>query len=322
MRRRSMSGYQVPERKNDQRKVLLYVEGKDDKEIIEQCWLPRYKNLLKDIRVEAVDSGGCKQVLARVQADLSDPEVIAIGLLDRDALMQSSCGAKGREVFLETDDKVYDAQASSVFGSTLERRILVLRHLELENLLLISLPALMQKQLHRRKGVPAWTDPENTAEQLVQMAEELLPRQAARLCAVQRPDPQPKVENPGGHLSKPVAPTQSESDLLAKYSDWLDPDSLNDAIRQLRAFDAPPGSPFEVRWKHLNRIAKGKWMITLLCRRWIDLDADPLKRDLAHTIADKGKEHFKEVENLFDVIVDRARTIAHEHYTPPPGASP
>lgn len=300
-------------------KIRLFVEGKDDLTILSDCWLSKLPSAPRQApQFEHVKgAGGCTQVACRVQADLHDRDVIAMGLTDRDVLIQNKYIEQGLPVFLNVDDQSFAQQAPQVFGDELAPRMWVLHHHEVENLLLTNLDALHNKQVHKKKeSTPRWSDEENVAEHLMLMAKELLPRQAASLCA-RALNPTPEVEFGDKHSHNPTSPEKVRDELKQSYA-WLDASTFATREQGLLAFAASADSSYKDQWKSLNRIVKGKWIFQMLCARWTSLKIDPLREDLARTLVDKNHgQPPAEIVTLFKAMQQRAKEIAHEPANPP-----
>lgn len=303
-----MGAVASPERSLDV-KVRLFLEGKDDVDVLWRRWIKELPSSGRDLpeiqRVEAAE--GCSAVIDRVNGDLSDLGVIAMGILDRDALLQPKWLIQGLPVFLERDDQEFGEQAPAVFGQQLSPRLWVLPYWEMENLVLLSPKLLREHQEVRGAKRPAEVinDDVQAAERLIDLAERLRPYWAAKLHAHERGEPF-KVKDV--HDARRSA-SELRQAIAGDCAAGFDSERLTKLEQALAAFDDGVGlSPME-RWRRICRAVDGKLMLSAISANWIQDSVEPMKRALA-LLMSKESGPPAELRELIQRLRERAKVIA------------
>ena len=303
-----MGGVSTPERSIDV-KVRLFLEGDDDVDVLWKRWIKGLPLGDRDLpQITAVEpAGGCEKVVKRVEGDLHDRDVIAMGLVDRDALIQPKFMADGMPVFLERDDHAFGTNAPGVFGAKLARQMWVLPYWEMENLVLLYPKLIREHQEVSKAHGPSVVikDDAQALDLLIDLAERLRPYFAALLHAREKGK---KVSIKGINKAK-----QSEKELREEIelacAAWLDKSRLGELEQALLAFDDHAGQSLEARWRRMCRAVDGKTMLQVLCDVWTKDSTQKMKRLLALLIS---KEHGPppELVSMVNQMRGRAEEIA------------
>ena len=314
-----MGGYQSPTSKVDT-VIRLFVEGKDDLDVLWSCWIKDDKRGARRLpEVEMVEQAdGCERVVQRVKADLSEPDLISMGLVDRDTLLQQpaehQCWApadKRREVFLDADDARFGAQARGLFGATIAERMWVLPFWELENLVLLT-PRLLYVHQHTRgpkKGGVLFSDEAQLLTALLALVEVLRPYFAG---LVHTKVAQKKLSVSGIDQWKKSA-SELRAEVLAACAGSLDEPTLLELEQKLAEFDDAPSHDPVTRWRRVSRLADGKTLRNFICSSWISDGPDQMTRALARLMAEgdgppaEVVQILKEMRARADELVDAPR---------------
>lgn len=293
-------------------KVRLYLEGPTDCEIIQQRWLDDWRGLAANVpELLSEPAGGCDQVLQKVRADLQEPGVVAMGLLDRDVLLGSGRPPAAQALFFEPDDEQFWDRAPKELAPDVAERLWVLAHWEVENLTLHDPEVLFKtRRTHGKSVGPAWSTVGDTAEHLLQMAEELRPWMAASVLARgQAPPPEVPLPKKGSATCR--SPEEMRKEMLSAHGAWLSAADLEQKEAEFARFDLP-GEPDAVkRWQSANRVVDGKQLARLLCGRCFTLGPDKLPLTFADAHRDRaGGELPAVIAPLFSRIHARAKDIA------------
>lgn len=324
-----MSRYESPTSKVDT-VIRLFVEGKDDVDVLWNCWIKDDRRGARRLpEVEMVkDAKGCQNVIKSVKADLNEPDKISMGLVDRDALLQTVTDNEGWEpvekrlkVFLETDDARFGEQARSQFGAEIAERMWVLPFWELENLVLLE-PRLLnthQRDRGTRKGCTPFDGESQVVAALLSLVELLRPYFAGVVHSKVE-NGKNKVEN-GKKLSVSGIQTWtgSESELrttvLRSSAGRLDEPTLRDLEQKLAEFDDRPGHAPVERWRRVSRLAEGKVLLRYISSSWIDDGPHQMMRTLASLMAEGDGppavvvQFLKEMRARADELVDAPRVL-------------
>lgn len=301
----------TPERANDP-KVRLFVEGKRDKELLWECWLDELELIARGLpQIMAVeDTGSCSNVPTRVEGDLLDPDVIAMGLVDRDALTQSNLRAqRGLERFLQDDDARFVDEAPKVYEEKIARRMWVLRHWEMENLLLIDANALRKQQwASGPKPAAQFTDDEAVLSVLIELAVRHRAYFAAQLHGRELGKDVKLTDIHKGERDEPTL----RRDLAAAHKAWINPARVEEIERLLSRFDEPGAATLQARWERLCRVVDGKLMLHWLRQRYIHDTETALPRQLASRLKERHGGPPPEMLQLLKEMRRRAKEISRE----------
>ena len=301
----------TPERANDP-KVRLFVEGKRDKEILWECWLDELELMARGLpQITAVeDTGSCSNVPTRVEGDLLDPDVIAMGLVDRDALTQSNLRARqGLERFLQDDDARFADEAPKVYEEKIARRMWVLRHWEMENLLLIDANALrMQQWASGPRPATKFTDDEAVLRVLIELAVHHRAYFAAQLHGRERGEDAKLTDIHKADRDEPTL----RRDLAAAHKAWINPERVEELEGLLARFDEPSATSLQSRWERLCRVVDGKLMLHWLLQKYIQDTYVALPRQLASRLKERHGGPPPEMLQLLKEMRRRAKEISRE----------
>lgn len=252
---------------NDLR-VRLLLEGKDDVELIDQLWMPNYRE--RQYFLPTLDCGGCPNVLPELDRRRDDPDEIVLGLVDRDYLSRE---AYNHDLFFLVDDQRFREEVRQRFD-----RLHVHARWELENYLLLDADELAELwYAHpRQERPPRVPERDEVLGWLLAAAEVQLPLQAARLLRRGRGDPDPR---PRDHHRMASAEAMTLA-LHELYPD-LAPPRVQEMVARLRAFAGPLEEDRLRRWTLSSRVVDGKWVIQRICAERLALKQENLPRDLA-----------------------------------------
>lgn len=277
-----------PEELYDRDRVVVYVEGVDDVNIIDAHWVSQSAAFKKKVHIQAAN--GCKHVQ---QVVANDPTVF--GLVDRDFCHDRDHWA----LFQQADDDRFRADARATFGE----RMHVLRLHEIENYLLTDLARLAEKLTPNGSRHCTVAD---AARELIRAADHLLPLLAAKGACFEA---KAALDHEIAKMAE--NPKVSRDDQLAALRSALDQHGLRESILDqhlatLRTFDGYAVAD-EDRWVGLNRVVPGKEVFQFLRTHRTLLDKGA-ERELAH----KGGVAPKEITDALDGFLAHARRAAAE----------
>ncbi len=312
-----MTGYRNPLQAADP-EITLHVEGPTDKQVIEDRWLAHSRALRGRVfsAVEAAtddrgersrshgSAGGAKEVVKRLEAALNDTGTIAMGLVDRDYLLQRDT----LNAMLEVDDARFGAQVAAALPKELVERLWVLPRWELENYLLTGLEDLRQELEDRPKRAPPKTV-EELANRLLDLAQVNRPLVLAMLWCTGNGHDHIKVKGQDliGDASEMraaviAAPEAPSDDDLAPFE------------TRVAAFET--GGTVAERWDTASRLVDGKWMLKRISRDWSSNKSADLRRGLASRAAERNNGPPAEIALLLDKMRRSARELANQQGSP------
>lgn len=326
----NMLGYDNPEQATDPT-IRLYVEGITDREILLDRWLAKSRDLrtsfpevlavAKDqsntARLHGAEGGGCKQVLKRVEEDLEDRAVLAMGLLDRDVLLSQD----HIEFFLEADDQAFAERVVEVFDTRLRERIWVLPRWELENYLLLDLDKMWEVYRdNMRKGDAhgAPTGRGEVAEAFLSLAAESLPLVARSLLLTKRGRGIRSTPALGGASGRDEMRERVVADLVQSLGEKAEVvgTELDRWESRLQAFATSDVDRAEHRWERLSRVVDGKWMLHRISSRWIALNVAQLRLNSASRIGDEHDGPPPQIKKILSQIVAKGKSLATRGVAP------
>lgn len=295
--------------------IQLHVEGITDVQIIDERWLERHPDLRRafsEIRycvetpsdTSKLERGpsGCQALLQRLAESLSQTDVIAMGLADRDLLLDRAT----MEIFLEPDDAAFIQLVQAHFQD-LGGRLWVLPRWEIENYLLLDLDLLAVAWRDNAKSNPEEPPTDTTvngmATALIALADEATPLAAAALANTRLGEPLKAVPGINDARGRSVMKAR----VTAAYADL--PEEAREAEeRKIEAFNDPSATSLPERWDRLSRVVDGKWILGRISKRWLKWDRKQLRLNLASNQALKMRGPPAEIVDLFT----RMRTSAKE----------
>lgn len=262
--------------------AIVYVEGRDDVEILRKVFPWREGDVLFRMPIDGSDSGGCTAVRQRVARERPQNKKV-FGLVDRDYLARCQQWA----LFYEADDAAFRRECGSDDG------FFILSRWELENYLVEAKPV---RQLLENWGGCKGLTTADAVERLLALCVFLLPISGALGVLHERGDPDGLPDKFG--VDKAHA-----CELEAAVAAYMRPKTgdgtptrmtFAEHLEKVKAFDPGPDEDAMERVRSLLRIVDGKRLV-----RWIQhhfrIRQDPrfqLADNLAQTEVDSDLHRF------------------------------
>jgi hypothetical protein len=275
-------------------RIVVYLESREDYEVYCQRWFPEHGEWLEFRSADGCEcSGGCTQVVNLVERDRTK-EIVAFGLLDRDALLRELKW----EAFWERDDVKFGSMRPC------GEHIRFLCRWEMENYLLDpeELEKIITDCPKSMKEPRKLRDISETLKELLSHCEVLIPFTAANILLHEHGE---KALDHGfqlnasdrRYMTREVKEAVSRRNLPADIESKLD-----QYIQKVEAFaeEHPNGSL--ARWKSLNRMIDGKRFLKQF------LNSYKLKDEYRYILARNIKEKDRipdEIKQLIDWLKQR-----------------
>ncbi len=261
------------------RRVLLYLESKEDLEVLQQRWFNEgWQEWIEFRPVDDVEGGkgGSTQVYLRVYEDRYN-KIPAYGIVDRDVLFNSRImgGKADWDAFFNSDHVLFDA--SNYLGVYIK----VLRRWEMENYLLH--PRAMKKLLADSEIKNAPCSPDESTQCILDFSDNAILLTAANLVLI----------NAGKEPLSPLfeqnklKPDELKREILTQFRRKrliVNETEIEKKISAIRAFLRDETEEPEARWNQLNHLIDGKLFLKRFCN-WFGFK-DPKRLDLASKIYD------------------------------------